>query len=321
MKRNIVIFLFLIFFRGFAFEQGPTMGYKLTGLSGDIGYGVVVATGTGSPTYIWRQYGEDVNFILRNVALFEFGSDRGNSDQRDIRLDGYPLGITAPNDMTLRVLNERIDAVYNGPMELLEVRRSGNNIGGRAVLRSTSSRLQQLARITADLEVGIPSTVADGIYTLATRFDGHINIFLYGTNSYYRVRLGHSAPTNNFDLITYLQISIDNVIDFGKVIFTSGAGKIIKRGNINISGGQSTNIRVKRLEDRVLLKRAKGEKEVVPVFIKLIDGKNDGEEINVRLDSSGRGAIEYEVRIEPGLYPDIPEGRYAGVAKFEIKYN
>lgn len=320
MKRNIVIFLFLIFFRGFAFEQGPTMGNKLTGLSGDFGYGVRVAAGTGSPTYIWRKYNENVNFVIRNIALFEFGSDRGNTTQRDLRFHGYPLRVSAPDGMSLRVLNEQIRAVQNGPMEILEVSRSGNEINARAVLRRTSGREMQLAGVSSDLEVEIPTSILDGTYTLATRFSGSIYVH-YDEGGFYNVPIAFSALSNNFEVLTYLQITIDNIIDFGKVIFTSGAGKIIKRGNINISGGQSTNIRVKRLEDRVLLKRAKGEKEVVPVFIKLIDGKNDGEEINVRLDSSGRGAIEYEVRIEPGLYPDIPEGRYAGVAKFEIKYN
>lgn len=321
MKKIIVIFLSLISLRGFAFEQGPTRGYNLSGLSGDLGYGVRVAAGIGSPTYIWRKYNENVNFVIRDIALFEFGSDRGNSTQRDLRFHGYPLRVSAPDGMSLRVLNERIRAVQNGPMEILEISRSGNEINARAVLRSTSGREMQLARVSSDLEVEIPTSISDGTYTLATRFSGSIYVYLYGSGGFYNVPFAFSAPSNNFEVLTYLQITIDNIIDFGKVIFTSGAGKIIKKGKINIFGGHNVSIKVKRLEEKVLLKQVGREKAVVPIFIKLIDGKNNGEEVSTKLDATGIKSLEYEVRIEPGLYPDIPEGKYTGVARFEVKYN
>lgn len=324
MKKIIITILSLMSLSSYSFELGPLSNYNLSGLTGDLGYGVRIAAGTGSPTYVWREYGEDVTFTINDVALFEFGSDRGNSEQRDIRFDnsgGAVIEVSAPNGIGINVLNERIKQVQGSTMENMWVSRNGNNIQGRAILGVTSARELQLARISSDLEVRIPWSVVDGEYSLSTRVTGKFQVVYIPSGSYANANVNFSGRSNNFNLITYLQVTIDNAIDFGKTIFTIGASERTKRGSISILGGQNTNVKIKTVESKAILKRVGKEKDTMPIFIKLIDGGNIGEELDVRLDNSGRKDLNYEVRIEPGLYPDIPEGRYTGVARFEIKYN
>lgn len=324
MKKIIIVVLSLISLNSYSFELGQMSNHNLSGLSGDIGYGVQVAAGTGSPTYVWRQYGEDVDFIINDVSLFEFGSDRGNSDQRDIRFDnsgGAQVQISAPSGIGINVLNERIRQVYGRPMEGMWISRNGNNLQGRVVLGGTNNRQLQLARFSSDLDVRIPWNVPDGRYSFSTRVTGQYRV--YSTISgghYWEAGVNFTGRSNEFDLITYLQVTIDNAIDFGKVIFTAGANTLTKRGNISILGGGNSHIKVKVVEPKILLTKVGKGTDTVPIFIKLIDSGNLGDEFEGRLDNTGRKDMMFEVKIEPGLYPDIPEGKYAGLARFEIKY-
>lgn len=320
MKKNIITILLLISLNSFSFELGPISNYKLSGWTGDLGYGVGMAAGTGSPTYVWRQHGEDVSFVIKDVSLFEFGSDRGNSDQRGIELLGTPVHVRAPNGMSVRVINERIHQVDGPPAELLNISKSGNSLGGEMRLGRTSGRVMQIARLSSDLEIGIPWSVQNGRYSLSTVGSGEYRVYSISTGGYWRAGFDVSSPRNDFELITYLKVTINNAINFGKVIFTSGAKERSKRGDINILGGQGSRGRIEIVEPKVFLKKVGGDRDTVPVFIKLIDGGTMGEGIDFRLDNSGRKDLNYEVRLEPGLYPDIPEGRYSGIARFEIKY-
>lgn len=320
MKKIIITILLLISLNSFSFELGPISNYKLSGWSGDLGYGVGMAAGTGSPTYVWRQHGEDVNFTMKNVALFEFGSDRGNSDTRDIVLEGTHIQILAPRGMSVRVINERIHQVDGPPAEILNITKSGNSLGGEMLIGQTNGRKMQIARLSSDLEVGIPWSVPNGRYSLSTVGSGRYRVYSISTGGYWGAGFDVSSPSNNFELITYLKVTIDNAINFGKVIFTSGARERTKRGDINILGGQGSRGRIEIVEPKVFLKKVGGARDTVPVFIKLIDGGTMGEGIDFKLDDSGRKNLNYEVRLEPGLYPDIPEGRYSGVARFEVKY-
>lgn len=321
MKKIIITILLLISLNSFSFELGPISTYNLTGWSGDLGYGFQVAAGTGSPTYVWRQYGEDVNFIISNVSLFEFGSDRGNSDQRGLYLEGTPVHVRAPNGMSIRVFNERIRQVDGPPLERLSVKREGNNLGGMVVLgKIDGGRRMQAARISSDLEIGIPWNVPNGKYSFSTEVSGNYRVYSIPSGSYWPSSVNFRGKENKFELITYLKVTIDNAINFGKVIFTSGARERTKRGDINILGGQGSRGRIEIVEPKVFLKKVGGDRDTVPVFIKLIDGGTMGEGIDFKLDDSGRKNLNYEVRLEPGLYPDIPEGRYSGVARFEVKY-
>lgn len=324
MKKIIIVVLSLISLNSYSFELGQMSNHNLSGLSGDIGYGVRVAAGTGSPTYVWRQYGEDVDFIINDVSLFEFGSDRGNNDQRDIRFNdsgGARIEIRAPSEIGISVLNERIRQVEGPSAERLEISRNGNDLKGRILLGVTSSRILQLARISSDLEVRIPRSVLDGRYTLSTRVTGQYRVYsTVAAGSYWYANINYLGLSNNFDLITYLQVTIDNAIDFGKVIFTAGANTLTKRGNISILGGGNSHIKVKVVEPKILLTKVGKGTDTVPIFIKLIDSGNLGDEFEGRLDNTGRKDMMFEVKIEPGLYPDIPEGKYAGLARFEIKY-
>lgn len=324
MKKFMIAILLLISLSSYSFELGPISNHNLSGLTGDLGFGVRIAAGTGSPTYVWRQYEEDINFTINDVSLFEFGSDRGNNDQRDIRFDssgGAQVQISAPSGIEINVLNERIRQVQGPPMENMWINKNGNNLQGRAILGVTSNRQLQLARFSSDLDVRIPWNVPDGRYSFSTRVTGIYRVVSTATGGFWSENVNFLGNSNNFDIITYLQVTIDNTIDFGKVIFTSGAGERIRRENISVLGGQNTSVKMKVLEPKLLLKKVGKNQETIPVFIRLIDGGNIGEEIDIRLDNSGRKSLNFEVKIEPGLYPDIPEGRYAGVAKFEIKYN
>lgn len=320
MKKIIITILLLISLNSFSFELGPISTYNLSGWSGDIGYGVQVAAGTGSPTYVWRQHGEDVSFVIKDVSLFEFGSDRGNSDQRGIELLGTPVHVRAPNGMSIRVFNERIRQVDGPPMEHLSLRRDGNNLGGEVVLGRTSGRRMQAARISSNLEIGIPWNVPNGRYSFLTEASGSYRVYSLPSTNFWASGINFRGRSNEFELITYLKVTINNAINFGKVIFTSGAKERSKRGDINILGGQGSRGRIEIVEPKVFLKKVGGDRDTVPVFIKLIDGGTMGEGIDFKLDDSGRKNLNYEVRLEPGLYPDIPEGRYSGVARFEIKY-
>lgn len=317
MKGLIIFLLFFIQFFSFSHELGPIVNHKLAPLSGDLGYGVKMSLGTGGTTYVWRQYGEDVNFTINNVSLMELGSDRGTR-QGDIRTIGEPLEISAPNDINIKVRNENIRNVQGSGFQRLEVRRSGDNALGASILLGNTNGLQ-LARVSGDLVINIPWSVNDGTYTFLSRFSGQIRVTAnnggHGTFSTSR-----SSPVNNFDLITYLQVAIQSELDFGKVVFVRGASSVKKVGDINISGSRGKNIKVSLLESKVLMKR-NGGNETVPLFLKLINGGTSGSEMDLSLDSTGRKNIQYEARIEPGLYPDIPEGKYSGVARFQVKYN
>ncbi len=321
MKKIIIAILSLISLNAYSFEVG-SITYDFGRMTGDIGFGTRMALGSAGPSYIWRQYGEDANFRILDVPLMEYGSDRGNTVQRDLRFRGNPLEVTAPSGMEISVFNERIEQVVGPPMEFLAVWRSDNRFDSQAILGETSGKEMQIARISSDLEVMVPWNISDGTYSLKTRFNGILDIYIYGTNSYYAdVRNQNRTSTDvNFDVITYLEVSVRGDTDFGKIIFTAGANEITRRGDISILGGQNTSIKIKTLEPKIFLKRV-GQDDTVPVFIKLMDGHNVGEEIDVRLDNSGRKNLSYEVKIEPGLYPDIPEGKYTGTARFEIKYN
>lgn len=324
MKKFMIAILLLISLSSYSFELGPMSNHNLSGLTGDLGFGVTIAAGTGSPTHVWRQYGEDINFTINNVSLFEFGSDRGNNDQRDIRFDssgGAQVQISAPSGIEINVLNERIRQVQGPPMEGMWISKNGNNLQGRVVLGVTNNRQLQLARFSSDLDIRIPWNVPDGRYSFLTRVTGQYRLYSTISGGFWSGNVNFAGRSNDFDIITYLQVTIDNVIDFGKVIFTSGARERIRRGNISVLGGQNTSVKMKVLEPKLLLKKVGKNQETIPVFIRLIDGGNIGEEIDIRLDNSGRKSLNFEVKIEPGLYPDISEGRYAGVAKFEIKCN
>ncbi len=126
---------------------------------------------------------------------------------------------------------------------------------------------------------------------------------------------------NPFDLITYLQLNIPTEMNFGRVVFMSGVKPIKKMGIIKILGGQGQNINVTLSESKLFMRRVGGN-ETVPLFLSLTDGHTESiTEINTSLDNSGRKNLQFEARIEPGLYPDVPEGKYSGIARFQVKYN
>ena len=320
MKKQIIFLLFSIYFLTFSFEVGPTNNYKLGGLSGDIGYGVVLTTGTGSPTYVWRQHGEDVTFTLNNVALMEIGSERGNA-QGDIKINGTPLRVSAPSGMSIRISNPTLHNVSGPGFQRLELRKNGDTeLGGHIILGRTSGRLLQLARFSGDLVVGIPWSVPDGTYTLSTIFSGEV-VVLNDNGNIGRTSATFRSPRNTFDLITYLQLNIPTEMNFGRVVFMPGVKPIKKMGNIKILGGQGQNINVTLNESKLFMKRVGGN-ETVPLFLSLTDGHTESiTEINTSLDNTGRKNLQFEARIEPGLYPDVPEGKYSAIARFQVRYN
>ena len=328
MKKQIIFLLFSIYFFTFSFEVGPTNNYKLGSLSGDVGYGVRLTTGTGSPTYVWRQHGEDVTFTLNDVALMEIGSERGNdaegekSAQRDIETKGTPLRVSAPSGMSIRISNPALRNTLGPGFEYLELIKNGDTeLGVHVLLGKTSSSLLQLAGVSGDLVVGIPWSVPDGTYTLSTTFSGTYYV-TRDNRGYYGTRdASYSSPANPFDLITYLQLNIPTEMNFGRVVFMSGVKPIKKMGIIKILGGQGQNINVTLSESKLFMRRAGGN-ETVPLFLSLTDGHTESiTEINTSLDNTGRKNLQFEARIEPGLYPDVPEGKYSGIARFQVKYN
>ena len=320
MKKQIIFLLFSVYFFAFSFEVGSTNNYKLGSLSGDVGYGVTLTTGTGSPTYVWRQYNEDLTFILNDVALMEIGSERGNG-QGNIETHGTPLRVSAPSGMSIRISNPRLRTVLGPGFEHLELRTNGDTeLGGHVILARTSSRLLQLARFSGDLVVGIPWSVPDGTYTLSTIFSGGI-VVVNSNGTWGDTTATFRSPKNTFDLITYLQLNIPTEMNFGRVVFMPGVKPIKKMGNIKILGGQGQNINVTLSESKLFMKRVGGN-ETVPLFLTLTDGHtNSINEMNLTLDASGRKNLQFEARIEPGLYPDVPEGKYFGIAKFQVRYN
>lgn len=320
MKKQIIFLLFSIYFFTFSFEVGPTNNYKLGSLSGDIGFGVRLAVGTGSPTYIWRQHGEEVTFTLNNVALMEMGSERGHV-QGNIETNGTPLRVTAPSGMSIRISNPTLHNVLGPGFQLLELRKNGDTeLGGHIILGRTPGDLLQLARFSGDLIVDIPWDVPDETYTLSTVFSGEV-IVTSDSGRIGRASVTFRSPQNTFDLITYLQLNIPTEMNFGRVVFMSGVKPIKKVGDITILGSRGQNIKLSLGESKVFMKRVGGN-ETVPLFLSLIDRHTESiTEINTSLDSDGRKNLQFEARIEPGLYPDVPEGKYSGIARFQLRYN
>ena len=327
MKKQIIFLLFSIYFFTFSYEVGPTINHKLAEQTGDVGYGVTLAVGTGSPTYVWRQYNEDLTFTLNDVTLMEMGSERGNdidgegTAQRDIETDGTPLRVNAPSGMSIRISDPRLSNARGPGFQRLELKKNGDReLGVHIILGKTSDRLLQLARVSGDLVVGIPWSVPDGTYTLSTTFSGSLSV-VRDNGKWGNTSVSQRSPTNTFDLITYLQLNIPTEINFGRVVFMSGVKPIKKMGNISILGGQRQNIKLSLGESKVFMKRVGGN-ETVPLFLSLTDGHtNSINEMNLTLDASGRKDLQFEARIEPGLYPDVPEGKYSGIAKFQVRYN
>lgn len=320
MKKQIIFLLFSIYFFAFSYEVGPTINHKLAGQTGDLGFGATLAVGTGSPTYVWRQYNEDLTFTLNDVTLMEIGSERGNA-QGNIETSGTPLRVSAPSGMSIRISDPRLSNAKGPGFERLELKKNGNTeLGVHIVLGRTSGRLMQLARVSGDLVVGIPWSVPDGTYTLSTEFSGNLTI-VNDNGNFGSISGNQRSPTNTFDLITYLQLNIPTKMNFGRVVFMPGVKPIKKMGNISILGGQRQNIKLSLGESKVFMKRVGGN-ETVPLFLSLTDGHtNSINEMNLTLDASGRKDLQFEARIEPGLYPDVPEGKYSGIAKFQVRYN
>ena len=320
MKKQVIFLLFSIYFFTFSFEVGPTINHKLAGQTGDIGYGATFAVGTGSPTYVWRQYNEDLTFTLNDVTLMEIGSERGNA-QGNIETEGTPLRVSAPSGMSIRISDPRLSNARGPGFQRLELKKNGNtDLGVHIVLGRTSGRLLQLARVSGDLVVGIPWSVPDGTYTLSTIFSGNLTI-VNDNGNWGNTNGSQRSPANTFDLITYLQLNIPTEMNFGRVVFMPGVKPIKKMGNIKILGGQGQNINVTLSESKLFMKRVGGN-ETVPLFLSLTDGHtNSINEMNLTLDASGRKDLQFEARIEPGLYPDVPEGKYFGIAKFQVRYN
>ena len=179
------------------------------------------------------------------------------------------------------------------------------------------------ATFYGDLNINIPwnNKIEDGEYRINSRISNLRKQYLDGYGNVITANYNNDKRSGyiRVEIRTYIDLNFQDV-DFGKVIFTKNTRNIIKNGAISLLGGPNSQINISLLDSNIFLKKAKGN-EFIPAFLKLVDNANSGDNINVRLDSSGRKNLRYEAKIEPGLYPDIPEGKYAGVARFEVKYN
>lgn len=320
-----IIFIIILSLNVLASEQGP-LGSAESNLGGSKDQ-IRPQVSMTAPQYIWRRPNEDVSLIIPQIKLGRIGSSHQGRNETNSFLDwriewGGPSGENI-NSLT----NIRGEGEENGVVA--QVVPSGTPVTGFKGEMQLSNSLPinrdryYYATFYGDLNINIPwnDKIKDGEYRINSRIrnlrkqfiDKYDNVI---TSSYINDKTsGHIRV----EIRTYIDLNFQD-IDFGKVIFTKNTRDIIKNGAISLLGGPKSQINISLLDSNIFLKKAKGN-EFIPVFLKLVDKANIGDNINVRLDSSGRKNLRYEAKIEPGLYPDIPEGKYAGVARFEVKYN
>lgn len=319
-----IIFLIILSLNVLGAEQGPLISNE-SGLGGDRDQ-IRPQVSMTAPQYIWRRPQEDVNLIIPQIKLGRIGSyHQGRNEENS--MENWRIEWSGPSGGNIIFLtNIRGEGEEEGVTA--RVVPSGYPVTGfRGVMVFSNSlpidrNKYYYATFYGDLNINIPWSIKieDGTYRINSRvselskiyeIDNILNTITYSNNK--------SSGDVIVEIRTYLDLNFKN-IDFGKVIFTSGSKEIIKKGDIKILGGHNSQINISILESKISLKKV-GTEDIVPVFLKLIDGGNTGEKVDIRLDSSGEKRLSYEAKLEPGLYSDITEGKYVGVAKFEIKYN
>lgn len=305
--KNIALFLILqmtIF--SAEFISVGTQSYNVSS------YNLRYRTLTHTPEFIWRKYGETINekFLIRAEA----GRISNRYDDNPI-IGWYNVRTTMKNVHSgIRYTYKNLSLVgtkqYFSDLGTLNTDINRFSLDGIVIDSNIQLPVSWYASIEADTYLSVDWSVPDGTYTM----QGNTRVEWNGASTNY-------SSSRDFTLITYLDIQIDD-IDFGQVIFTKNAPIETRSTNITFTGGQSKKITAILNDDNSILRLKKvGGNETIPINVNLRYGSKKGTTLIIDLDSMGSRNAWLDATLNPGLYFDVPEGKYTGELRVNVKYN
>lgn len=304
-----IILILILSTKLFSAEFGPTINSAKGGTTG----GLRLVANTLAPKYIWRKHGESINEKLLVKQQYAGFLENFKNDNPVIATYSIRVNTTAPHS-GIRYTYKNIDSTGTkdkfSELGLIESSENLIRLNKVVIKPDLVAPVKWIIRLVGDIYLSIDWDVPDGKYSVKNT-----------TTVQFGIRLASYATTVSFDLLTYLGIEIQD-INFGKVIFSRNQPIIERSSSVKFTGGHSKNIEATVNDNKEILnlKRVGGVEEI-PIYVNLRYEREKGTTVKLKLDKKGEGNVFLDARLNPGLYPDVPDGKYSGDVRVTVKYN